>query len=294
MSEIEPVSAAIQKIFNKFNEDYQKKILRNSIFIHWNEIANIYAKDIVPLKIVDDTLILYSENSSAKNNLKYIAKDIIDSVNEKIGGGKKIFNKIDFAKTFEKPTTPIKITEQKKSVQIDISKIELSAEEISDCEKNAAEIKNSEIKKIAFESFVNKKKVDKWKIQNGWHECKICKMLCEPEKNICEICKIVERNKMRREIRKIFCTQPEIKFTDVLQKIKKNYPDIAEEISLQTVESERSALIGELAAQIPSGDTKSDAAKLLIRIYRGVSGKELNDAVINRTIKRLKFNLVQN
>ena len=79
-----------------------------------------------------------------------------------------------------------------------------------------------------------------------------------------------------------------------MQKIKKNYPDIAEEISLQTIESERAALIGELAAQIPSGDTKSDAAKLLIRIYRGVSGKELNDAVINRTIKRLKFNLVQN
>ena len=172
-----------------------------------------------------------------------------------------------------------------------VDDVELSDAEIAEREKNVAEIKNPKLKKIALESFIAQKKVRKIKIANGWHKCKCCDTLCSPGKIVCENCRIKERNKMREAIRHSFSKNPTANFFEVLNEVKKIFPHIAEEISVEIVRSERTALITALAAKVSVGDTKSDAAKFLTQLYRQLPKEKLTDAVIARALKELRFNL---
>ena len=96
---------------------------------------------------------------------------------------------------------------------------------------------------------------------------------------------------MRRAIRQYFLQNPTANFFKVVREIRKDFLHIAEEISLKTVRSERTGLISALASKVAYGDTKSDAAKLLVQLYRQIPQEKLTDAVINRALKELRFNL---
>ena len=129
------------------------------------------------------------------------------------------------------------------------------------------------------------------KIQSGWHKCKCCELLCPPEEIVCNICRIKERNKMRQTIRQFFIKNPAANFFEVLNEVKKIFPHIAEEISVEVVRSERTALITSLAAKVSVGDTNSDAAKFLTQLYRQLPKEKLTDEIIGRALKELRFNL---
>ena len=296
MGEIESLSAVMSKTLQSYDENFKKKLLRRTIFTCWKDIAAPFAEDIFPIKVSKQTVILYAKTSAAKDNFKYIAKDILDAANKIIGGGEEVYKDFDYAKTFNKPSrTTEKIFGKKKfssAKKFSVDDIKLTAKEIAECEKNISEIKNLEIKKIALASFITQKKSDKLKIKNGWHKCKICESLCPPEEIICEVCRISEQNKMRRTIRQIFLKNPCEKFFDVLHEVKKNFPHLAEEIFLSTVTSERNYLITSLANKISFGDTESKDAKFLVMIYRQLPENKLTDAIIKRALQELKFNLL--
>ena len=291
MSEIESAVGVMNKTLQTLDKDLQKKIVNHGIFFHWKEIAGSIAKDIFPIKIVGDTIILYAETSVAKDNMKFLAQEIIDKANEVVGLGEEIFKHIDFAKSFERkkilPKKKIAPPQKKFSVE----EIELTDEEISDCEKKVGEFKNPEIKKITLEQLINHKKLQKLKLQYGWHKCEICGILCAPEENICGICKIGERNKMRDEIQQLFYKNPQIKFQTVLEEIQKKYPHVSDECDMQVIDAERSALIRSIAARVSYGDRKSATAKMLVMLYRRLPEDKLTDAIINRTFEELKFDL---
>ena len=291
MSEIESAVELMNKTLQTLDKDLQKKIVNHGIFFHWKEIAGSLARDIFPIKIVGDTIILYAETSVAKDNMKFLAQEIIDKANEVVGFGEEIFKHIDFAKSFEQR----KILQKKKNTpqqkNIPVEEIELTDEEIFDCEKKVVEFKNPEIKKITLEQLINHKKAEKFKLQHGWHKCEICGILCTPEENICGFCKISERNKMRDEIRQSFYKNPQIKFQTVLNEIQKKYPHISEECDMQVIGAERTALIKSIAARVSYSDRKSETAKILVMLYRRLSEDKLTDAIINRTFEELKFDL---
>lgn len=293
MSEFESVGEAVLQSLKLHGEKFRKKLVRSGIFHRWNEIAGPFAEDIFPIKVVGSTLILYSKTSAAKDNFKYIAKDILDAANEIIGGGEEIYKKIDFAKSFGKPTSNAKKFSKSKKISTQekfVDDIELSDAEIAECKKNISEIKNPALKEIALKTFITQKKNYKAKIKIGWHKCKCCDSLCPPEEIICEICRIQERNKMLRTIRQIFIKNPCSKISEVFLEVKKLFPHLTEEISTEIVSSERFALIKSVATKISFGDTKSDAVKFLVQLYRQIPQEKLTDAVINRALKELRFN----
>ena len=96
---------------------------------------------------------------------------------------------------------------------------------------------------------------------------------------------------MRREIRQIFCRKPEATFFEVLRIIRQKFSNIAEECSLEVITYERNSLIKSSAAKVSFGDTESDAAKFLVQLYRQLPKEKLTDAIINRTLSELRFNL---
>ena len=291
MSELESAGVAVQQSLKGLNKKFQKKLVTHKIFHCWKDIAGVIADDIFPIKIVGKTIVLYAKTSAAKDNFKYIARDILDAANKVVGGEEEIYKKFDFAKSFTQPQEVEKNIPDAKNKKIPVAKVKLSAAELAECENNVAEVKNPELKKIALESFIAQKKSNKLKIKAGWHKCKCCDSLCPPEEIICDSCRISERDKMRRTIRQIFTKNPEKNFPTVFAEVKKIFPHIAEEISVTVVSSERSALINSTAAKVAVGDTKSDAAKFLVQLYKQLPKEKLTDAVINRALKELRFNL---
>lgn len=125
------------------------------------------------------------------------------------------------------------------------------------------------------------------------HKCKLCNNLCETGKILCDMCEIYERNNMRKRICKIFCEKPSTTFYKVQEKILSEMPHMKKECSLMTIESVWAGLINETAARVKYGDKTSDTAKFLVMLFKQVEEKDLTDALMNRAMKELQFNLAE-
>lgn len=124
-------------------------------------------------------------------------------------------------------------------------------------------------------------------------KCKLCNNLCEPGKILCDMCEIYERNNMRKKICRIFCEKPSTTFYQVQEKILSEMPHMKKECSLMTIESVWAGLVNETAARVKYGDNTSDTAKFLVMLFKQVEEKDLTDALINRALKELQFNLAE-
>lgn len=295
MKKIETVNQILIKTLAQDKTGLGEKILCLSVCQNWEKIAGNISAQTSPVKIKNKTLIISAKNSSAKDNLKFLAKNIVEKTNEIIGGGEKIIEKISFGfgKSFEiQKKIPVQKFYDKKFFSAeDIEKIFLTEEEISECEKKSFAVENEKYRQELTEIFIARKKLEKLKIQNGWHRCKICGELCKPEEIICDFCKINEREKMREKIRKIFYDKPATTFISAQEKIFQEMPHMKKECTLSVIESEYSSLIRETAARVSFGDKKSDKAKFLVMLFKQVDEKNLTDSLIEKSLHELRFNL---
>ena len=85
------------------DKNLSESIFFMEIFKHKQEIFGNLADKITPVKITDKTLLIYTNNSTVKDNLKFTAKNILAKINQIIGRGEIIIEKISFAKNFQKP-----------------------------------------------------------------------------------------------------------------------------------------------------------------------------------------------
>lgn len=296
MNKLENIDKILIKTAAQDKTGFGEKILCLSVAQNWKEIAGNIADRTAPIKIHEKILFISAENPAVKDSAKFLSKIIVENVNKIVGRGEKIISGIDFGKFFESPPkVPPKIPAQEPEKNIfseeNLEKIILTDEEISECEKKSAGIENEEQRKNLTEIFLSRKKTEKLKLQNGWHKCKICGELCEPEKIICSFCEINERDKMRQRIRKIFYDEPSTTFHKAQDKIFQEMPHMKKECTLSVIESERSSLIRETAARVSFGDKNSDNAKFLVMLLKQVNEKDLTDALIDRAFKELRFNL---
>ena len=299
MNKFESIDKILIKTAAQDKTGFGEKILCLSVCQRWKEIAGNLSEKISPIKIQGKTLIISAENSAAKDNAKFLAKNIIEKTNEIVGRGEKIIEKISFGNSLQKPKkipdkffdSIKKIPNKKNFSEEDLNKIILTDEEISDCEKKSSAVKDEKYRQELTKIFISRKKLEQLKIQNGWHKCKICGELCEPEKNFCDFCKINEQDKMRKKIRKIFYDEPATTFYGAQEKIFQEMPHMKKECTLSVIESERASLIRETAARVSFGDKKSDDAKFLVMLFKQVDEKNLTDALIEKALNELRFNL---
>lgn len=300
MSEFEAVDGVLIRTIEKLPKNLNEKLLRIEIFRRWKEIAESLSKQILPMGIKNKTLILYASNPVVKDNMKFLANNIVEKINSTIGNGEKIIERITFGKSFEKPDESLediinpkfeKKINDKKISPADLKKINLTDEEISECEKKLPKIQDEQRRKELLETFLNRAKLRKWRIKNGWHKCKICDELCEPNKIICDFCKIKEREKMRKKIRRIFYDLPWTNFKVVQKQIWEEMPHMADECNLTVIESVWSSLLRETAARVSFGDKTSLDAKFLVMLFKQVDEKNLTEKLISRTLNELRFNL---
>ena len=297
MNKLETIDKLLIKTAAQDKTGFGEKILCLSVCQNWEKIAGELSKKISPIKIQNKTLFISAENPAVKDNVKFLAKDFVEKINEVVGHGEKIVEKISFGKNFEvQKKIPQKISveevhDEKIFSAENLEKIILTDEEIFDCEKKSAAVNDENFRQEVKEIFIARKKLEKLKIQNGWHKCKICGELCKPSENLCDFCKINERDKMRARIRKIFYDKPATKFLSVQKKIFQEMPHMKKDCTLSVIESEYSSLIRETAARVSFGDKKSDAAKFLVMLFKQTDEKNLSDALIEKALHELRFNL---
>ena len=285
MSKIEIIGAVIQKNLAE-NPNLRKKLLQQEIFNRWSEILPAFSNKIFPVKIQGDTLIVDSNDSAAKDTLKFGAPNLVKLINAKVSPGLPIISEIKFGRLFEN-SPPV----QKNLPVENVEEIELTQEEIAECEKKVAAIVDENQRQFLLETFLSYAKSQKRKLQRGWHKCKFCNVLCPPKEIFCNVCKVKERGRMYKEIRKIFCATPETSFQEIQQKIIQEFPHLKAECTLEAIESARMDLISQQAKKISYGDTNSDAVKFLVRLIRQLPLEKLTPQIINRTLEEFRFNL---
>lgn len=299
MSEPKPIKNVLIETLEKTPNNLSGKILGLEIFHHWKEIFGVLANQVLPLQIHEKILILYADNPAVKEQIKFLSNGLVDKINEIVGNGEKVIEKISFGQVFEKPRKDIddfinpkfeKKSEKKFSDQ-ELKKINLTDEEIAECEKKLDGMENNEQRDELLKTFLNRAKLRKLKIKKGWHKCKTCDVLCEPEEIFCGYCAIKNRGEMRKKIRRIFYDLPWTSFPNVQKKLLKEMPYMKNECNLTLIKSVWSELVRETAARISYDDKNSLDVKFLVMLYRQVDEKSLTENLIETSLKKLKYNL---
>lgn len=290
MNDFEIIGDVVQENLAQLDDEVQRKLNCRMIFHHWKEFVGDDAEEIFPVEIIGTTLILYSDNSTLKDKFKYRASTLIKKINAHFN--KKIVTKIGFnysAFKLQRLTN-----ENSKPAENFVPSVEISLtdDELAECEKKSAVIADDERRRMLFDCLVAKKKSDKLKNFSSWHKCAVCENLCPPNENLCGVCKIYERNKMFKAIRKIFYDAPYTKFFDVQKKICDTMPHMKAQCTLNFIESARMSLIQQTVRRISFDDKTSPLAKFLVMLVRQLPEESLTEKIIDKTLHEFRFDFV--
>lgn len=287
---MEIVSEVIKKTVNKMDDGVKRQIDYRLIILNWRKIVGEDAEKIFPANIQGTTLILHSDSPALKDSFKFRAPKIIRQINSYFD--EEVITKISFqftpTKNFELLDDAKNISTEKIFPEVEVT---LTDSEIDECKKKSAVIANEQRRKMLFDCLVTKMKADKKLKLSGWKKCLLCENLCPPHENLCDVCKVNERNRMTRRIRKIFHDAPETKFRDVQKKISEEFPYLRAECTLQFIESARMALIQQTANLLSFNDSESPLAKFFVRLVRQIPEELLTEKIISRTLHEFRFDL---
>ena len=263
--------------------------LRQSIFYNWAKIVgeNV-AKKIKPLRIRFKTLSVYGVDASYNNQLYFYKSIFIKNIND--FAGQELINDIKFGSPNERPTEDDEIYQPPPDKKThDLKNVRLTDAEIREIEEDCKQVQDEDLRNTIIKTSINRAKLEKYHRQKDWHECKKCAALCPPAQTFCYSCEMHERAELRRQIRKIFRDAPWITYAEVFNEIKRTMPDMLRECIPETVESERTSLIQEIAGSL---DHKNEMeVKLLTMLYKRIPVEQLNDKVISKALYALRYNL---
>ena len=270
-----------------------EKFLRNELIHDWDKLVDeSIAAQVRPVTIEHGILFVDVKSSAFKDQLKFFAEEIIDTLNENFCVEEPFVKEIRIAHAFQISKLPPEEPPpaQVKS-KVTLEEITLTDEELAHCKEQTKKISNEKLRETVLQTLIAQKRSQKFKLVNGWHKCGNCDTLCEPEETFCETCKIKEREKMVAELFKIFYDEPWLKPWDAQKTLLERMPHMRRECQLDVVESARTSLIQKIAGQIRIGDEKSPDVLKLVALERRMLPERITPAIIHRTLIDLQFNL---
>ena len=272
-----------------------KKFLCNELIHHWRELVgeDIFAK-VKPVKIEHGILFVDVRSSAFKDQLKFLAEEILDAINKPFAQKEPLVKEIRIAQGFqiadmppEKNPPPAQVEKPKLAPE----EIILTEEEVKRCEEKAKKISDEKLRQTVLLTLLSQAKSQKFKLANGWHKCLNCDSLCAAEEIFCDVCKIKERDSMTEELFKIFYDEPWLKAWEARKILLEQMPHMAKECSMAAVESARTTLIQRVASRVRFGDEKSPDALRLVMLAKRLPEEKLTPVIIKRTLSELQFNL---
>lgn len=282
-----------EKMRSQGAETY-RKFLCSEIIHNWSKLVDAsIAEQVRPIKIEHGVLFVSVENSAFKDQLKFCAEEILDTINNGYGQENPLVKEIRIAKGFQVAELPQKkITPaQDDTPKIPLEKIVLTDEEIKRCEERVQRLSNAEMRQTALNLLLAHARTTKFQLANGWHKCKKCGVLCAPKEIFCEVCKIKAREAMKEELYRIFYDEPWTNTRDAQRLLLERMPYMQAECFPEAVESARTTLIQKVASRVRFGDEDSPDVLKLVMLEKRLPPNKLTPAIIKRTLIDLQFNL---
>ena len=270
-----------------------RRFLGAEVIHHWREFVDASISDKVkPVKIENGILFVNVPSSAFKDQLKFLAEEILDAINEKFGQEEPLVKEIRIAQGFQIDELPP--AENSAPAQVVTPKpedIPLTAEEIRRCEERVQKISNAELRQTALQTLLSQTKFQKSRLANGWHKCAKCESLCAEAETFCEVCKIKEREAMVNALFEILYDTPQIKTPEARRALLEKMPHMKGECSFAAIESARTSLIQKIASKVRFGDEESADVLKLVALEKRLPPDKLTPAIIRRTLIDLQFNL---
>ncbi len=272
-----------------------KRFLCNELIHHWRELVgeDISAK-VKPVKIEHGILFVDVRSSAFKDQLKFLAEEILDAINKPFAQKEPLVKEIRIAQGFqiadmtpEKNPPPAQVEKPKLAPE----EIILTEEEVKRCEEKAKKISDEKLRQTVLQTLLSQAKSQKFKLANGWHKCLNCDSLCAAEEIFCDVCKIKERDSMTEELFKIFYDEPWLRAQDAQKILLEKMPHMRGESSLDVIESARTSLIQKVAGNVRFGDEESPVVLKLVALEKRLRPDKITPAIIRRTLIDLQFNL---
>ena len=276
-------------------EAVYKRFLACEVISHWKEIVDeSISSQVKPVTIDKGVLFVDVKNSAFRDQLKFVAEEIIDAINENFWQEKEpLVKKIRFASPFQiaempqEKNPPAQVVEE----ELKLEEITLTEEEKIFCERQAEKISDPKLRQTLLEMLLSNTRLKKFRLASGWHKCKNCESLCPPKEIFCEVCIVNEREKMVKALSKILYDAPWLKAWDAQKILLERMPYMKNECSLDAVESARSSLIQRIASRIRFGDEKSPDVLKAVMLRKRLPPEQLTPAIIKRTLFELQANI---
>ena len=267
--------------------DTYQRFLCQELIHKWRELVDeSIAAQVTPVTIEYGVLFVDVKNSAFKDQLKFIAEEIIDAINDNYDT--PLVKEIRPAKPFQIAAAPIEEIPpaQDEKPEVTFDTITLTAEEIKRCAEQAAGFANDELRQTVLNTLLSQARVQKFRLANGWHKCSDCNTLCPPEEIFCDVCRIRARTAMVEELYRIFYDAPQLTTRDARKILLERMPQMRTECLPEAVESARTSLIQKVAAGIRYGDENSPDVLKLVALAKRLTPDKLTPAIIRRTLTR--------
>ena len=283
---------ALHEKFRSLGAVAYKKFLCAQVQKNWSRLVDEkISAHVEPVKIERGILFVGAESSAFRDQLKFFKEEILDAINGNFAQDEPLVKEIKIVKIFKAPAVEKKSPEP--PAELKFEEIILTEEEILRCEEQTENFPDEKMRPTILNALLAQTKGQKFRLLKGWHKCKKCDALCPPEENFCEVCRIKEREAMKKFLFAILNERPWLKTFDAQKILLKRMPHMRTECTPDAIDSARTSLIQSLAGRIRFGDETSPDVKKLVMLEKRVPPEKITPALIKRALSDLKFNLAE-
>ena len=282
------IDRVLHEQIRSYGAPFYKKFLCGEVIQNWSKLVDkSISAQIQPVTIEHGVLFVNVENSAFKDQLKFLAEEIIEAINETFGQEEPLVKEVQLAKGFQIANAPQKKNKPAQVAEPKIEDVALTEEEIKICAERANKFSKEELRPTVLNMFLTQARAEKFKLKNGWHKCRNCEKLCPPEEIFCEVCRVKEQQAMIKKLSDILYDKPHLKTQDAQKILLEQNINCPADV----VNSARASLIQSLASRIRYGDEDSPEVLKLVMLEKRLPPEKITPAIIRRTLIDLQFNL---
>ncbi len=285
---VERVETIIPKSIHELGPEVEAMYRRHYVLWHWEQlVGEMIAANVRPEKIEYQKLFLYAPSGTWRNEIRMRQPEILQRVNA--CAGQMVAKELVFTGRWEKKKEPSEHDFQPEPQEInwkrELQKVNLTDAELQELRAACAASEDKRLAETFFRIRIKQKKLERLRLQQGWHPCGNCRTLCPAGEELCFDCRAKQQEKLRAGIRRLLQDIPWARCGEL--------QDYLPGITPYMVNSVRASMVQKLAAHVKLEDMGSMDAKMLVMLYRCLPPEQLNEDVIRRTMYSLRKDLAK-
>ena len=181
---IERASRILPKSIHALGSNVEHLYYCHSVLFHWPQIVgNAIAANVEAVRIVRETLWLYSYDATWRNQIQMMQLDVLQKVNN--FAGEALVKELRFARSgrekMQLRDEPMDVLDYRTL----LPKVNLTDEEIASVRAEVAAVEDDTLRDHLFRISLKQAKLQHLLKDLGYHPCEDCGSLCEPERSRC-------------------------------------------------------------------------------------------------------------